>query len=52
MLMRPKHPLVRLQALNVSGDLMGRFTHFVTACRASKLGRRSHIKDGMIIVIS
>jgi hypothetical protein len=27
MLMRPKHPLVRLQALNMSGDLMGSFTH-------------------------
>jgi hypothetical protein len=26
MLMRPKHPLVRLQALNMSGDLMGSFT--------------------------
>ena len=27
MLMRPKHRLVRLQALNMSGDLMGSFTH-------------------------
>jgi hypothetical protein len=27
MLMRPKHPLVRLQAPNVSGDLMGSFAH-------------------------
>jgi hypothetical protein len=27
MLMRPKHSLVRLQALNMSGDLVGSFTH-------------------------
>jgi hypothetical protein len=26
MSMRPKHPLVRPQSLNVSGDLMGSFT--------------------------
>jgi hypothetical protein len=46
MLMRPKHSLVRPQALNVNGDLAQSraFYSVVTAYRASKFGLRSYIK--------